>query len=431
MNKSTIDDELPRSVRQGKEFFLPTDARYFENPKHSFFSAMRWMMSREPVRMPTDAEARAAVSYRSVADVNAMITQPPAVGETATAAPAADSAPKITWLGHSSLLVSAEGLHVLTDPVWAERASPVSFAGPQRHVPSPLPLDRMPVVHAVVISHSHYDHLDEGTVRALARQDPVFVVPTGLGENMTSWGCRHVVEVDWWDQVSLRLPTHVDPSDTSMRATPHVRYAHRGSLANVTPDAEGNRLQAPPRGGLELAFAPTQHWTSRTMFDKNTSLWGCHLIAAPRHRVLFGGDTAYTHIFSLIARALGPIDCALMPIGAYRPVWFMRPAHCTPAEVVRMHKDMGAGMTVGIHWGTFPLGDDNYIEPGLELARARELAGLGPDAVCTAGMGETFTVGQAPRFDCAVSNADAFTSYLAGADELWAKETAEIEKHSS
>jgi L-ascorbate metabolism protein UlaG (beta-lactamase superfamily) len=256
-----------------------------------------------------------------------------------------------TWIGHSTVLLQLAGRNVLTDPMFGERASPVGFAGPRRWAPPGVSLADLPPIHTVLLSHNHYDHLDAGSVRALARRWPEaeWHVPLRLAPLMRHLGVRRVVERDWW--------------------------------------------QAAASGPLTVTATPAQHFSGRTPLDRDRTLWCGWVIAAPGRRVLFAGDTGYHPVFGEIARRLGPFDVALLPIGAYEPRWFMRPAHMNPEEAVQAFGDLrraaGAQVLVPIHWGTFNLTDEPRTEPPERARAAWEAAGLAPDGLWLLRPGET------------------------------------------
>jgi N-acyl-phosphatidylethanolamine-hydrolysing phospholipase D len=248
------------------------------------------------------------------------------------------SEPTLTWIGHATLLLQVGGVNVLTDPHFTERASPVAFAGPKRHVPPALALAELPHIDAVVISHNHYDHLDAGTVRHLNRQAggaPRFFVPLGQKAWFAAEGIDNVVELDWWD---------------------HVQHM-----------------------GLEFHLVPVQHWSARTPWDRNQTLWGGWMVEHPSLRFFFAGDTGYSKDFADIRGRFGPIDLAAIPVGCYEPRWFMRANHVEPDESVQIHRDLGARYSVGIHWGTFRLTDERLDEPPQRLASALASAGIPPE----------------------------------------------------
>jgi L-ascorbate metabolism protein UlaG (beta-lactamase superfamily) len=256
--------------------------------------------------------------------------------------------PGVTWIGHATLLVRLGGLNVLTDPHFSGRASPVAFAGPKRYQPPGVALDDLPQIHAVVISHSHYDHLDVDSVRQLhARSGGAlrFFVPLGLKPWFAELGIDNVTELDWWEHVEL--------------------------------------------GGVRFTLTPAQHWSARGLFDRNRTLWGGWAILASDFNFYFAGDTGYSADFGEIGRRLGPFDLAAIPIGAYEPRWFMRIQHVDPAEALRIHQDLGARQSLGVHWGTFEMSDEALDVPPRELAAARREAGLSEGEFFVLRVGET------------------------------------------
>jgi N-acyl-phosphatidylethanolamine-hydrolysing phospholipase D len=258
------------------------------------------------------------------------------------------SVPTLTWIGHSTLLLQAGGLNVLSDPHFTERASPFSFAGPKRRMPPALGFDELPHIDVVLISHNHYDHLDVTTVKRLNLQSggpPLFLVPLGLKPWFASCGIENVVEMDWWD-------THE-----------HL--------------------------GIAVHVVPVQHWSKRTLFDRNRTLWGGFVLVHPELKFFFAGDTGYSPDFKEIGRRLGPIDIAAIPIGAYEPRWFMQAQHVNPEEAVKIHSDLGARHSVAIHWGTFQLSNEMLDEPPRRLTHALDAAGIASERFFTMCHGET------------------------------------------
>jgi N-acyl-phosphatidylethanolamine-hydrolysing phospholipase D len=255
--------------------------------------------------------------------------------------------PTITWVGHATLLIQLDGVNVLTDPQWSERASPVSFAGPKRVTPPGLRLEDLPPIHVVVISHDHFDHLDEATVRRLAAlHRPRFYVPLGYRDWFANLGITDVVELDWWD----------------------------------------SRVER----GVTLTCVPVQHWTSRSFLQMNNRLWSGWVIAGRQRRAFFAGDTGYYEPhFKEIGERLGPFDVAAISIGAYLPPAIMQLTHTTPEEALRMFADIRGRRFMAMHWGTFDLADEPLTEPPMRLlAEARRL-GLDPDRVWVFQHGET------------------------------------------
>lgn len=221
----------------------------------------------------------------------------------------------ITWIGHSSFLIQAGGMNILTDPVWAER---MGFA--KRLAPPGLTLAELPPIDAVLLSHSHYDHMDMRTLRAF--KEARLFVPVGLGAKLRAKGFASVTELAWWEQAQLE--------------------------------------------GLELHFVPAQHWTRRTLWDTNRSHWGGWVIqpaqrSGAREAVYFAGDSGYFPGFRQIGERFA-IRYALMPIGAYEPEWFMSMQHVTPEEAVQAFLDVQGDIFVPMHYGAFRLADDTPRE---------------------------------------------------------------------
>jgi N-acyl-phosphatidylethanolamine-hydrolysing phospholipase D len=255
--------------------------------------------------------------------------------------------PTLTWIGHSTFLLQLGGLNILTDPHFTRRASPLNWAGPERLVPPGLPLRELPPLDLVLVSHNHYDHLDEGSVRWLARHHPkaVFAVPLGLRRWLQRRHVHNIVELDWWQE-------------------------HRGH-------------------GFSVTAVPAQHFSGRTATDRNRSLWCGFMAEVAGRRVYFAGDTGYSKDFADIGARFAPVDLALIPIGAYAPRWFMRAMHVNPEEAVRIHRDVGARRSVAMHWGTFRLTEEPLDDPPQQLARALAAARIAPDRFCVFRHGET------------------------------------------
>lgn len=272
--------------------------------------------------------------------------------------------PAITWIGHATMLAQLGGLTLLTDPVFSERVSPVSFAGPKRHVAAGLALSELPHIDLVLISHNHYDHLDEASVQALSEQpggSPLFIVPLGVKVWMADRGINQVgqvVELDWWQ-------------------------AHQFDGAG---------------GPVEVVLTPAQHWSGRGLTDRLKTLWGGYAVFAPDLHFFFAGDTGYSRDFSDIRKHFeqrqtaangGGFDIALIPIGAYEPRWFMKTQHVEPVEAVQLHLDLGAKRSVGVHWGTFELTNEPLDQPPIDLAEARRRNGIDDEAFFVMAVGET------------------------------------------
>ena len=268
--------------------------------------------------------------------------------------------PAITWIGHATMLVQANGLNVLTDPIFSERASPVQSFGPKRAQPPGLSIEQLPPIDVVLISHNHYDHLDKTSVLALAnianaeRPATLFLVPLGVKALFDNLGIKNVKELDWWDNVNVK--------------------------------------------GVEFNFTPVQHWSARGLGDRSQTLWGGWAIFGTQTHWYFSGDSGYSQDFTDTQKRFaerqtpamgGGFDMALIAVGAYEPRWFMKDQHVNPAEAVQVHQDLRAKRSVGVHWGTFSLTDEPLDQPPKDLSLALRERGLAPDVFTVMAVGET------------------------------------------
>ncbi|XP_043944449.1 N-acyl-phosphatidylethanolamine-hydrolyzing phospholipase D [Protopterus annectens] len=258
---------------------------------------------------------------------------------------------RVTWLGHASVMVEMDEIIILTDPIFSQRASPVGGLGPKRFRGPPCTVAQLPKIDAVLISHTHYDHLDYSTVVSLNERfgsELRWFVPLGLMDWMQKYGCENVIELDWWEENCV--PGHDETT---------------------------------------FVFTPSQHWCKRTAGDDNKVLWGSWSVLGPWNRFFFAGDTGYCSGFEEIGKRFGPFDLAAIPIGAYEPRWFMKYQHVDPEEAVRIHIDVQAKKSVGIHWGTFALANEHYLDPPEKLKDARERYGLKPEDFFVLNHGES------------------------------------------
>jgi L-ascorbate metabolism protein UlaG (beta-lactamase superfamily) len=256
----------------------------------------------------------------------------------------------VTVINHATVLIQFAGVNVLTDPMYSKRASPVSWAGPKRVRDPGVAFESLPRIDVVVLSHNHYDHMDLPTLRRLRdRWDPLIVVGLGNARYLAGQGLERTTELDWWQ---------------SMEVAPSVR----------------------------LTFVPAQHWSGRGFGDRRRMLWGGHWFDAPAGRVYFAGDSGYPAQFREIRRRLGQPDIALLPIGAYEPRWFMAPQHINPEEAVRTHLDLGARMSIAMHFATFHQLSDEPIDAPVEgLAAARYQHAMPDDVFRVLPFGETLS----------------------------------------
>ena len=257
-----------------------------------------------------------------------------------------------TWVGHSTTLLQLGPLNVLTDPIWSERASPLSWIGPRRLMPPALEFDALPEIDLVLLSHNHYDHLDAPTVRRIARRFPhaSWLCPMRLGPMLRSLGVRHLVERDWWQSIE-----HPD---------------------------------------FTVTCTPAQHFSARGFGDRGDTLWCGWTLETDAVRVYFAGDTALHPEFGEIRSRLGPFDLVLLPIGAYEPRWFMRTVHMNPEDALEAYRALARdserpAICLTIHWGTFRLTDEPLDEPPKRFAERWRQAGLAEGANWTLAHGET------------------------------------------
>lgn len=227
----------------------------------------------------------------------------------------------ITFVNHATVLIQLSGLNILTDPIWSARVSPLRWIGPKRVRQPGIAFSDLPKIHLVLVSHNHYDHMDKETIQRLEQTfSPLFLVAKGDAIKLQRWGCKRVVEMDWWQSHSFSDQT-------------------------------------------QITFTPGQHFSGRTPFDRNQSLWGGFMIRHYDRNIFFCGDAGYSPHFTEICRRLGPSSLAFLPIGAYEPRWFMRSVHMDPPEAVRAHIDLQAKQSIGIHFGTFQLTEEGIYQP--------------------------------------------------------------------
>ncbi|MGE3275301.1 MAG: MBL fold metallo-hydrolase [Vicinamibacterales bacterium] len=309
----------------------PFDGRQFRNQDptatRGVRDVLRMLFTRRPARWPAHVPNTATPS------------QPAAL---------ADGELAVTFINHATLLVQSSAGAWITDPVFAERASPVQWAGPRRVRAPGMALDDLPPLSFVLLSHNHYDHLDLASLRAIQARDGAPIVTTlGNRAYLRARGLEAVEELDWWDACA-------------------------------------------PVPGAHVTLTPAQHFSARTPFDRNRTLWGGFVVRTAAGAVYFAGDTGYGTFFSEIRDRLGAPDLAFLPIGAYAPRWFMGPLHMDPADAVRAHLDLGAGRSVAMHFGCFQLTDEGFDAPVAALAEARAAATVDSDAFRVLAVGETW-----------------------------------------
>lgn len=257
---------------------------------------------------------------------------------------------RVTWLGHSSVLIELDGHRVLTDPVWSERASPLSWVGPKRWYAPPIALGELPPIDAVVISHDHYDHLDYPTLSAMKDWDTTFVVPLGVGAHLASWGVpeARIVELDWWERTRVR--------------------------------------------GLEIVATPARHASGRTAIDKDATLWAGFALLGPEHRAYYSGDTGLFPAMKDIGARLGPFDVTMIEVGQYHSAW--PDWHIGPEQAVLAHRMVQGRVLLPVHWGLFTLAVHGWTEP---IERVLAAAAPGKDTVVIPRPGQSIEPAAPPE----------------------------------
>jgi len=232
------------------------------------------------------------------------------------------------WIGHSTFLINNGDLTILTDPIFSERASPLSFAGPKRLIKPVIKIIDLPKIDIITISHNHYDHLDINSLRKIQKKFPdvKILVPKGDLKLLKNYNLKkNGYEFLWWEEMTIK--------------------------------------------NTKFTFTPAQHWSARGLRDRNKSLWGSWFIKSGNRNIFHAGDTGYSKDFKEIRNRLGKVDFAMIPIGAYDPEWFMSYSHVNPEEALNIARDLNAKKSIGMHWGTFILTDEPVLEPREKLKK--------------------------------------------------------------
>lgn len=295
------------------------DGRYFHNTPEatrSFANLIKWLTTRTQVKWPEHIDIKKFPKPNDRSAENEMI---------------------VTFVNHATVLVQWNGLNILTDPVWSERASPFTWIGPKRvHEPG-VAWDDLPKIDVVLLSHNHYDHMDQATLQKLvARDHPKIISGLGNGTILHRWGVDDTIELDWWQSKQI---------DTDWTIT----------------------------------YVPSQHFSARWPWDMDKALWGGFIVKGKDGTLYFAGDTGDGPHFQKIADQFAPIRLALIPIGAYKPEWFMNIAHIAPIDAVKLHKTLKSNKSMGIHFGTFALADEEYYEPENDLKHELNASGISQD----------------------------------------------------
>lgn len=257
----------------------------------------------------------------------------------------------LTFINHATVFIQTKSLHILTDPIWSKRSSPVSWAGPERVRTASHAIEDLPGVDLVLISHNHYDHLDLDSIKKIDQvHRPLFLVPLGDGRLLESIGISNFKEMDWNDS-----------------------YFHAPSQSTIY-------------------FTRCNHWSARGVFDRNLSLWGSYFIQTNNKKIYFAGDTGYGSHFDELSKKWGAMDISLLPIGAYEPRWFMKDQHMNPEDAVQAHLDLQSKSSYGIHFGTFQLTDEGLLDPVQDLKKALEKKQIPPQNFTAPEFGKVYQV---------------------------------------
>ncbi len=316
-----------RHATSGPRFPKHFDGKRFYNPGASqargWLDLLRWKLT-----------SRAEPSPRFISDVVQSIP-PPRVEGTEL---------RITVVNHSTVLLQESAWNILTDPIWSERASPLSWIGPRRRRIPGVRREDLPAIDIVLISHNHYDHLDLPTLRWLkSRGNSVFVAPIGVARLLGRENIGPVYELDWGEAWTF--------------------------------------------GKTIIHCVPALHFAGRGIFDRNKTLWCGYVIESENGSVYFAGDTAFGGHFSEIRDRFGSPRLSLLPIGAYEPRWFMSPVHMAPEEAIRAHAILGSGSSIAIHHGTFQLGNDS-----VDRAKEQALASARPNSFLILANGQSAAI---------------------------------------
>lgn len=310
----------PSDHFDGTRFFNPGG-----DPPHGLREVLRWQRENQRARWPRAVPVVQSVPAARVADLS------------------------VTMVGHATMLIQTAGMNLLTDPVWSDRASPSSLAGPRRVAPPGVRFENLPKIDAVLLSHNHYDHLDLATLKRLRPQDPLVITPLGNDALLRRTGLK-VVTADWGGSVAL--------------------------------------------GPLTVHLEPCHHWSARGLRDRSMALWAAFVVAGPAGKLLHIGDTGFDdgRPYRELPARHGPLRLAILPIGAYEPRWFMQAQHQDPDEALQGFRLSGASWGIGHHWGTFQLTDEAREAPLAALAEALRAQEVAPERFRALAPGDAWAI---------------------------------------
>lgn len=361
--------------------FAPTaalpflDRLYYEGPDNDHFDGERFFNPDGPAS-PVQRRRRGFMSRWASAEERARWPDSVPVMPTVPPRQVGRGEMRVTWIGHSTVLVQVQGLNILTDPIWSERASPLSFAGPRRVRAPGVRFEHLPRIDLVLISHNHYDHLDLPTLRRLWQRDSPAIV-TSLGNDTILRGAGiEATALDW----GRRLVVERDGTAVEAGEDGGIEYICADDVWTC-----GRRF--------EVIVERNQHWSSRWLTDRNRALWSAFTVVTPSGNIFFAGDTGWGD-GSWVREAArhGPLRLALIPIGAYEPREVMRAHHVDPEEAVEMFRILNPAAALGIHWGTFQLTFEPIDEPRQRLAASLSRRGIDRNRFVAIEAGGSFSV---------------------------------------
>jgi len=318
------------NVKQEKYFDDENNVSFNPSGKQAknFFDVIKWRLTTSAKEWPSYVENKFEFSYQNI-DIDSILN--------------------VTYVNHSTFLLQFNNLNILTDPVFSERVSPVSFAGPKRVRESGIKINDLKKVDIVIISHNHYDHLDIESLKEINSQyKPLFLIPFGDAELFKDNDIFNFIELKWWQTVEI---------------SPKIK----------------------------ITYTPSQHFSNRGLFDKNESLWGSFIINYNNSQVYFAGDTGYSTHFKDISNHFKNITLSFLPIGAYSPRWFMKNIHTDPLDAVKAHIDLNSIKSIGMHYGTFQLTDEGINDPIIDLHKALKKFNISKKDFLTLEIGKTYT----------------------------------------
>ncbi len=328
--------EGPQTVVNVANTHFDGNRYYNDSPiqERNLFDVFKWWLEGGKKAWPVSIENKASPQIPSVIEANKIY---------------------VSYVNHASFLVQISGLNILTDPIYSERASPLSWIGPKRRRKPGIAFDKLPHIDYVIISHNHYDHFDLPTLKELVNKfQPQFIVPLGNAKLLSESGSNKIHELDWWQSINLS-----------------------------------------PQGGT-ITLVPSQHWSARGIFDRSKSLWGGYVITKNTWKILFQGDTGYGPFFKKIQKRFGSFDLSILPIGAYEPRWFMKDHHMNPDDAVQAHLDLNSHRSLASHFETFQLTNEAIDEPPRALNLSLEKRKLSKDLFRVPMTGETIVFQKAP-----------------------------------